>query len=116
MPFKLPIGKAILIKGSLTVILITLSKMKQSLCTIDNTEARHQQKGLNMIFFEILAKMVNFAKDENENFKSQIYDWKRFIFDSLKRGRKPFLIILSGLRHRTEPIINTGQKDIYKHF
>ena len=61
-------------------------------------------------FFEILAKMVNFAKDENENFKCKIFDWKRFISYSLKRGRKPFFNILSGFRHRTEPIINIWGK------
>ena len=56
--------------------------------------------------------MVNFAKDENENLKCQIFDWKRFIFDSLKRDRKPFFNILSGLRHRTEPIINIVGKTL----
>ena len=34
--------------------------------------------------------MANFAKDENENFKCQIFDWKRFVSESLKRGRNPF--------------------------
>ena len=56
--------------------------------------------------------MVNFAKDENENFKCQIFDWKRFIFDLLKRGGKPFFNILSGLRNRTEPIINIWGKTL----
>ena len=56
--------------------------------------------------FEILAKMANFAKDENENFKWRIFYLKRFIFYFLKRGRTPFFNILSGLRHRTEPRIN----------
>ena len=65
-----------------------------------------------MIFFEILVKMANFAKDENENYKYQIFDWKGFIFDSLKRGRKPFFNILPGLRHGTEPIINIWGKTI----
>ena len=54
--------------------------------------------------------MVNFEKDENENFKCQIFDRKRFIFDSLKRDRKPFFNILSGLRHRREPMITIWVK------
>ena len=62
--------------------------------------------------FEILAKMANFAKDENETFKCQIFDWKPFISDSLKRGRKPFFNIFSGSRHRTEPIINIWGKTL----
>ena len=33
-------------------------------------------------------------------------------FFSLKRGRKPFFNILSGLRHRTEPIINIWGENI----
>ena len=41
-PKAIPIDKAILTEGTFTVMRITLSKMKQSLCTIDNTEARHQ--------------------------------------------------------------------------
>ena len=40
-PFQLPIGKRILIKGTVSVMRITLSKI-QSLYTIDRTEARHQ--------------------------------------------------------------------------
>ena len=64
------------------------------------------------MIFEILAKMVNFAKYENENFKCQIFDRKGFIFDSLKRGRKPFFNILSGLHQRTEPIINIWGKTL----
>ena len=31
-------------------------------------------------------------------------------FDSLKRGRKPFFNILSGLRHRTDPIHSRDMK------
>ena len=54
--------------------------------------------------------MAKFAKDENENFKCQFFDWKRFIFDSLNIGRKLFFNILSGLRHRIEPIINILEK------
>ena len=69
-------------------------------------------KRIKHVFFEILAKIVNFAKDENENFQCQIFDWKRFIFDYLKRGRTPFFNILSGLRHRTEPIINIWGKTL----
>ena len=65
-----------------------------------------------LLFFEILAKISNFAKDENENFKCQIFDRKRFIFDSLKRGKKPFFNILPGLRHGTEPIINIWGKTL----
>ena len=56
--------------------------------------------------------MENFAKDENENFKCQIFDWKRFIFDPLKIGRKPFFNIVSGLPQRTEPIINIWGKTL----
>ena len=62
--------------------------------------------------FEILAKMANFAKDENEKFKWQIFDWRRFISDSLKRGIKPFFNIFSALLHRTEPIINIWGKTL----
>ena len=33
--------------------------------------------------FENLAKIANFGKDTNENFKFQIFDVKRFLFDLL---------------------------------
>ena len=56
--------------------------------------------------------MVNFAKDENENSKCQNFAWKRFIFDSLQRGRKSCFNILPVLRHRTEPIINKWGKTL----
>ena len=42
LTFQLPIDKRILIKGTFSVIRITLSKIKMSLYTIDSTEARHQ--------------------------------------------------------------------------
>ena len=35
LPFKLPIDKRILIEGNFRVMRITLSKIKRSLCTID---------------------------------------------------------------------------------
>ena len=42
LPFQLPRDKRILIKGTFSVMRITLSKIKRSLYTIDGTEARHQ--------------------------------------------------------------------------
>ena len=42
LPFQLPIDKRILIKGTFSVMLITLSKIKKSFYTFDSTEARHQ--------------------------------------------------------------------------
>ena len=42
LPFKLPIDKAIVIEGTFTDMCITLSKMKPSLCAIDNTEASYK--------------------------------------------------------------------------
>ena len=42
LPFQLPIDKRILIKGTFSVMLIALSKIKKSLYTIGSTEARHQ--------------------------------------------------------------------------
>ena len=41
LPFQLPIDKRILIKGTFSVMRITLSKIKTSLFTIDSTEASH---------------------------------------------------------------------------
>ena len=54
-----------------------------------------------MIFFEILAKMANFAKDEKENFKCQIFDWKHFIFDFLKGAENRFSIYLFAPQNKT---------------
>ena len=42
LPFPLPIDKRILIKGTFSVMRITLSKIKKSLYTIDSTEVRHR--------------------------------------------------------------------------
>ena len=41
LPFQLPIDKRILIKGTFSDMHITLPKIKNSLYTIDSTEARH---------------------------------------------------------------------------
>ena len=41
LPFRLPIDKTIVIEGTFREMLITLSKMKISLCTIDMAEVRH---------------------------------------------------------------------------
>ena len=55
-------------------------------------------------FLKIWEKNADLGKDTNENFKFQIFDGKRFIVDPLYRGRRPLFSILSGLRHRTDPI------------
>ena len=60
-------------------------------------------------FLNFWQKWRILQRIKNENFKCQNFDWKRFIFDSLKRGRKPLFNILSGLRHRTEPITTYGE-------
>ena len=44
LPFQLPIDKTIVIEGTFREMLITLSKMKISLCTIDMAEVRHHLK------------------------------------------------------------------------
>ena len=44
LPFQLPIDKTIVIEDTFREMLITLSKMKISLCTIDMAEVRHHLK------------------------------------------------------------------------
>ena len=52
------------------------------------------------MIFSFLAKMATLQKDKNENFKCNNFDRKCFDIGSLKRGRKPFFNILSGLPHK----------------
>ena len=51
-------------------------------------------------FLKIWAKIANLGGAESEKFKYSILDRKGSIFDPLKRNRKPFFNIMSGLNHR----------------
>ena len=88
LQFQLPIGKRILIKVTLSVMRITLSKIKKSLYTIDSTEP-DINKNDKTCFLENLAKMVILENNKNEKFICQNCNWKCFIFYPLPRDRKP---------------------------
>ena len=62
LPFKLHKDKTILIEGTFRVIRITLSKMKRSLFTIDNTDPDINKNDKALIFENWEIKMANLQK------------------------------------------------------
>ena len=58
-----------MIEGTFREMLITLSKMKISLCTIDMAEVRHHKKMIKHDFLKIWEKNANLGGAESEKFK-----------------------------------------------
>ena len=97
MPFKLLKDEKILIKGTYRIMRITLLKMKSSLCTIYNTEARDINKNdKTCLLFKKLANKAIMKKD-----KMIIVNAKSFMGNA---SFSNLFIVVSGLPHITDPI------------
>ena len=72
-------------------MLITLSKMNRSLCTIDMAEARHQ-KNDKKLFFENLAKIANLGKIKMKILDAKFFYGKHFILTPFKGTENGFSI------------------------